>query len=145
MTEDKDNSDNSPGSGGRGMVTLDDYQAASPLPGTTSMAAAVMRRPCARTTLEDGFRRCQFLNVAAEYPDRTYPVRAVIDDQRSWLFGVLRGLSADMGHPDPDHAARLLVLLHDGAFQSAELDGPKAVRETLCRAVDEVFPASSGT
>ncbi|NUP24640.1 MAG: TetR/AcrR family transcriptional regulator [Streptomyces sp.] len=96
-------------------------------------------------TLEDGFRGCQFLNAAAEYPDRTHPVRAVIDDQRTWLFGVLRDLSADIGHPDPDHAARLLVLLHDGAFQSAELDDAKAVRETLRRAVDEVFPASQST
>ncbi|MCW8382449.1 TetR/AcrR family transcriptional regulator [Streptomyces justiciae] len=96
-------------------------------------------------TLEDGFRGCQFLNAAAEYPDRTHPVRAVIDDQRTWLFGVLRDLSANIGHPDPDHAARLLVLLHDGAFQSAELDDAKAVRETLRRAVDEVFPASHGT
>lgn len=92
-------------------------------------------------TLEDGFRGCQFLNAAAEYPDPAHPVRAVIDDQRTWLFGVLRELSADLGHPDPDHAARVLVLLHDGAFQAAELDDAKAVRETLRRAVDEVFPA----
>jgi hypothetical protein len=54
---------------------------------------------------------------------------------------VLRDLSAAMGHPDPDHAARVLVLLLDGAFQAAELDDAKAVRETLRRAVDEVFPA----
>ncbi|NEA99614.1 TetR/AcrR family transcriptional regulator [Streptomyces sp. SID13726] len=92
-------------------------------------------------TLEDGFRGCQFLNAAAEYPDRTHPVRAVIDDQRTWLFGVLRDLSAAIGHPEPDHAARVLVMLHDGAFQSAELDDATAVRETLRRAVDQVFPA----
>jgi AcrR family transcriptional regulator len=91
-------------------------------------------------TLEDGFRGCQFLNAAAEYPDRDHPVRAVIDDQRSWLFAVLRDLSADIGHGDPEHAARVLVLLHDGAFQAAELDNAKAIRETLRRAVDEVFP-----
>ncbi|MEU5872193.1 TetR/AcrR family transcriptional regulator [Glycomyces sp. NPDC047369] len=92
------------------------------------------------STLEDGFRGCQFLNAAAEYPDRTSPVRGVIDDQRTWLTGVLRDLAADLGHPDPDHAARLLVLLHDGAFQSAELDDPAVVRETLRRAVDQLFP-----
>ncbi|MET7327068.1 TetR/AcrR family transcriptional regulator [Nonomuraea sp. NPDC005650] len=92
-------------------------------------------------TLEDGFRGCQFLNAAAEYPDRAHPVRAVIDDQRSWLFGVLRDLAADLDHPDPDHAARLLVLLHDGAFQSAELDNPTVVRETLRRTINQLFPA----
>lgn len=87
----------------------------------------------------DGFRGCQFLNAAAEYPDTAHPVRAIIDDQRTWLFGVLRDLSADLGHPDPDHAARVLVLLHDGAFQGAELDDATVVRETLRRAVDDVF------
>lgn len=92
-------------------------------------------------TLEDGFRGCQFLNAAAEYPDRDHPVRAVIDDQRQWLFGVLLHLSADLGHSDPDHAARTLVLLHDGAFQAAELDHATAIRETLRRAVEELFPA----
>ncbi|MEH0577315.1 hypothetical protein [Streptomyces sp. B21-108] len=68
-------------------------------------------------------------------------MRAVIDDQRTWLFEVLRDLSADLGHPDPEHAARVRVLLHDGAFQAAELGDPAVVRETLRRAVDEVFPA----
>ncbi|MFJ8020519.1 TetR/AcrR family transcriptional regulator [Streptomyces sp. NPDC096311] len=92
-------------------------------------------------TLEDGFRGCQFLNAAAEYPDRTHPVRAVIDDQRTWLFEVFRELSTDLGHSDSEHAARVLVLLHDGAFQAAELGDPAVVRETLRRAVDEVFPA----
>ncbi|WP_433512963.1 TetR/AcrR family transcriptional regulator [Nonomuraea sp. CA-143628] len=89
---------------------------------------------------EDDFRGCQFLNAAAEYPDPDHPVRAVIDDQRTWLFRTLRDLSADLGHPDPDHAARVLVMLHDGAFQGAELDDAAIVRETLRRAVDEVFP-----
>ncbi|MFF4398604.1 hypothetical protein [Streptomyces sp. NPDC001480] len=92
-------------------------------------------------TLEDGFRGCRFLNAAAEYPDRTHPVRAVIDDQRTWLLEVFRELSTDVGHSDPEHAARVLVLLHDGAFQAAELGDPAVVRETLRRAVDEVFPA----
>ncbi|MFE6814833.1 TetR/AcrR family transcriptional regulator [Streptomyces sp. NPDC057675] len=91
------------------------------------------------STLEDGYRGCHFLNAAAEFSDRDHPVRTVIDQQRSWLFSVLRELSADTGHPDPDHAAQVLILLHDGALQAAELDNPKAVRETLRRAVDEVF------
>jgi hypothetical protein len=53
---------------------------------------------------------------------------------------VLRELAADLEHPDPDHAARTLILLHDGAFQVAALAGAVAVRETLRRAVDELFP-----
>lgn len=91
-------------------------------------------------TGDEDYRGCQFLNAAAEYPDPRHPVRAVIDDQRRWLFETLRDLAAGLGHPDPDYAARVLVLLHDGAFQAAGLDDAGVVRETLRRAVDGMFP-----
>ncbi|WP_318212226.1 MULTISPECIES: hypothetical protein [unclassified Streptomyces] len=59
------------------------------------------------STLEDGFRGRQFLDAAAEYPDRGEPVRAVVHDQRSWLFNVLCDRSTDMGHAglDPGRVA----------------------------------------
>ncbi|ONI84916.1 TetR family transcriptional regulator [Saccharothrix sp. ALI-22-I] len=91
-------------------------------------------------TCEDDFRGCRFLNAAAEYPDPGHPVRAVIDDHRTWFLGVLRDLAADLGHPDSDHAARVLVLLRDGALHGGELDDPAVVRETLRRAVEDVIP-----
>jgi len=91
------------------------------------------------TSAED-FRGCQFLNAAAEYPDPDHPVRAVIDDHRTWLLGILSDLAADLGHPDPDHAARVLVLLVDGALQGGQFDDSAVVRETLLRAVEDVIP-----
>ncbi|WP_158846578.1 TetR/AcrR family transcriptional regulator [Saccharothrix deserti] len=91
-------------------------------------------------TCADDFRGCQFINAAAEYPDSDHPVRAVIDDHRTWFLGVLRDLAAELGHPDPDHAARVLVLLRDGALQGGELDDPAVVRETLHRAVEDLIP-----
>ncbi|MEU5263256.1 TetR/AcrR family transcriptional regulator [Amycolatopsis sp. NPDC021455] len=87
------------------------------------------------------FRGCQFLNAAAEYPDPGHPVRAVIDDHREWFFAVLREQAAALGHPEPDHAARVLVLLRDGALHGGELDDPEKVRATLRRAVEDLFPA----
>ncbi|SDY99306.1 DNA-binding transcriptional regulator, AcrR family [Amycolatopsis xylanica] len=88
------------------------------------------------TTGED-FRGCQFLNAAAEYPDPAHRVRQVIDEHRAWFSGVLRDLSATLGHPDPQHAARVLVLLRDGALSGGDLDDAETVRATLRRAVTE--------
>ncbi|MBE1577518.1 TetR/AcrR family transcriptional regulator [Amycolatopsis roodepoortensis] len=91
-------------------------------------------------TLDDDFRGCQFLNAAAEYPEPTHHVRQVIDDHRDWFFGVLRDLARDAGHPDPEHAARTLVLLRDGALHGGNLDDAVTVRATLHRAVAELVP-----
>lgn len=92
-------------------------------------------------TCGEDFRGCQFLNAAAEYPDPAHPVRAVIDDHRQWFFEVLRADAAALGHPEPDHAARVLVLLRDGALHGGELDDAETVRATLRRAVEDVLPA----
>ncbi|MGW4065677.1 TetR/AcrR family transcriptional regulator [Amycolatopsis sp. NPDC004747] len=92
-------------------------------------------------TCEEGFRGCQFLNAAAEYPDPESRVRQVIDDHRQWFFGVLREQAAALGHPEPDHAARVLVLLRDGALHGGELDDAGEVRTTLRRAVDDFLAA----
>jgi len=92
-------------------------------------------------TCGEDFRGCQFLNAAAEYPDPDSQVRRVIDDHRQWFFEVLRGEAAALGHPEPSHAARVLVLLRDGALHGGELDDAETVRATLRRAVEEFFPA----
>ncbi|MEU4253108.1 helix-turn-helix domain-containing protein [Amycolatopsis sp. NPDC026612] len=92
-------------------------------------------------TCGEDFRGCQFLNAAAEYPDPENRVRQVIDDHRKWFFDVLREQAAALGHPDPDYAAHVLVLLRDGALHGGELDDPETVRTTLRRAVDDFFPA----
>ncbi len=92
-------------------------------------------------TCGEDFRGCQFLNAAAEYPDPDSRVRQVIDDHRQWFFEVLRGEAAALGHPEPSHAARVLVLLRDGALHGGELDDAETVRATLRRAVEEFFPA----
>ncbi|WP_414938674.1 TetR/AcrR family transcriptional regulator [Amycolatopsis sp. cmx-11-51] len=89
-------------------------------------------------TLDDDFRGCQFLNAAAEYPDPEHRVRQVIDDHRDWFFGLLRDLASDAGHADPEHAARTLVLLRDGALHGGNLDDAQTVRSTLRRAVTDV-------
>jgi AcrR family transcriptional regulator len=85
------------------------------------------------------FRGCHFINAAAEYPDPKDPVRVAIDDHRRWFARSLERLAEQVGHPDPEYAASLLVLLHDGTLAGAELDDPEAVRSTLARAVTELL------
>jgi len=78
-----------------------------------------------------GFRGCQFINAAAEYPDTAHPVHIAVDDHRAWFRKVVTQIAREIGHPDPDEAAEFLVLLHDGALVAAELDDPKAVRTAV--------------
>ncbi|GLZ30053.1 TetR family transcriptional regulator [Lentzea sp. NBRC 105346] len=92
----------------------------------------------AEETCGHDFRGCPFINAAAEYPDPAHPVRQVISAHRAWFHDELRKLAADAGHPDPDHAAGVLVLLRDGALAGGELDDPAVVSQTLRRAIRDV-------
>jgi len=82
-------------------------------------------------TSAPGFRGCQFINAAAEYPDPAHPVHIAVDDHRRWFRETVTKLAADLGHPDPQQAGEYLVLLHDGALVAAELDDGDAVREAV--------------
>ncbi|MCA1220563.1 TetR/AcrR family transcriptional regulator [Streptomyces sp. 8L] len=95
------------------------------------------------TTCSPGFRGCHFINAAAEYPDAADPVRAAIADHRAWFQETVTGLAAGAGHPDPEYAGHVLVLLHDGALSGAELDDPEAVRRTVVRAGRELLGLSA--
>ena len=82
-----------------------------------------------------GFRGCQFVNAAVEYPDRDSAVRRIVADHRRWFHGALRDLLAAAGHPTPDLAARMLVTLRDGIVVGGQIDGADEVRATLRPAV----------
>ncbi|GAA4992020.1 TetR/AcrR family transcriptional regulator [Kitasatospora paranensis] len=81
-----------------------------------------------------GFRGCPFINTAAEYPDPAHPVRQAVAEHRRWFRAALADLAAGCGHPDPETAAGILVLLRDGSMVAGNLDGG-AAREHLRSAV----------
>ena len=91
------------------------------------------------TTTVEGFRGCHFINAAAEFPDGSDPIRVAIDEHRRWFQEVVTQLAANVGHPDPEYAGRVLVLFHDGALSAAELDDPQEVKTTVKRAARELF------
>ncbi|HEY3868773.1 MAG TPA: helix-turn-helix domain-containing protein [Actinocrinis sp.] len=102
--------------------------------GSAQDSAAALLDLIGRTTCSAGFRGCHFINAAAEYPDPQNSVRAAVADHRTWFQETVTRLAASAGHPDPDYAGRVLVLLHDGALSAAELDDPQQVRATVVRA-----------
>jgi AcrR family transcriptional regulator len=85
-------------------------------------------------TNADGFRGCQFINAAAEYPDGANPVHVAVADHRAWFRKVAIEVARKVGHPKPDEAGQFLVLLHDGALVAADLDDPQAVRIAVKKA-----------
>lgn len=80
----------------------------------------------ARTLVEDGailgFRGCEFVNAAAEYPDVARPARSVAVGQRAWLVDVAAEALAALGHPKPRRLAEALLMLRTGAAVAADLD-----------------------
>ena len=106
---------------------------------TPEAAAEALLELIGQVTCSAGFRGCHFINASAEYPDAADPIRVAVADHRAWFQDTVTRLAAQAGHPDPDHAGRVLVLLHDGALSAAELDDPQQVRETVIRAGRELL------
>lgn len=102
-------------------------------------SAAALLDLIGQVTCSAGFRGCHFINASAEYPDAKHSVRRAVAEHRVWFQETVTRLAADAGHPDPDYAGRVLVLLHDGALSAAELDDPKMVRKTVIRAGKELL------
>lgn len=78
-----------------------------------------------------GFRGCAFINAAAEYPDRSSPVRRAVDAHRGWLLGTVTEALRAAGHPDPPAAGRRWMALRDGAMVGGYLGDPAEARATL--------------
>ncbi|MGH3417768.1 MAG: TetR/AcrR family transcriptional regulator [Actinocrinis sp.] len=107
--------------------------------GTAQDAAAALLELIGQVTCSAGFRGCHFINASAEYPDAADPIRVAVAEHRAWFQDTVTRLAERAGHPDPDYAGRVLVLLHDGALSAAELDDPLQVRETVIRAGRELL------
>jgi AcrR family transcriptional regulator len=82
------------------------------------VAAGVTTEP-ART----GFRGCEFINTAAEFCVPGHPVRAVVEQHRSWIRDLMAEALTELGHPTPQATAELLMMLRTGAVVAASLEG----------------------
>jgi len=87
-----------------------------------------------------GYRGCPFLNVAAEYPDRSSPVRQLIERRRAWYRETFERLVTEIGGPQPATTAGLLVALSDEVLGSAYLDDPATVPALIRAGVAALVP-----
>jgi AcrR family transcriptional regulator len=87
----------------------------------------------------NGFRGCAFIHAAAEYPDPSSPVHRTVLQYRGWMTGMLADAFAGAGHPEPEGAARHLVMLRDGAMVAAYLGDPALAAETLTAGLEGIL------
>src|SRR3569833_825460 len=89
------------------------------------------------TFTDPEFNGCAFARATSETSVDS-AVRKVAEAYRTWLRGLIADLAAACGYADPETIARQLLLLYDGAGQSANLDrDPSAA--TTARAAAEVL------
>ena len=91
-----------------------------------------------------GFRGCPFLNAAAEHPDADDPVHRAVLAHRQWFQGVITDALRRLEHPQPESAARRIVMLRDGAMAAGHLADPALVRESLLLGIEEILDAPRG-
>lgn len=96
-------------------------------------------------TSAPGFRGCQFINAAAEYPDGAHPVHVAVSDHRAWFQKTATEIARELGHPDPDEAGQFLVVLHDGALVASELGDQQAVQAAVRSAALRVVDPTAAT
>ncbi len=92
-----------------------------------------------------GFRGCPFINAAAEFPDPDSVVHRAVTAHRSWFGGLLLELVPEAGAADPVRAARVRIMLRDGAMVGGYLENAEDTRATLIEAVDRVLTARQAT
>ena len=88
------------------------------------------------------YRGCPFMNVTAEFADPQHPARVVAtevcDELRRRVGSLVRGIP---GIRDPDVLTDQLVLLIDGTFSAAHMQGGEGPQRQLLSAADALIDA----
>jgi AcrR family transcriptional regulator len=76
---------------------------------------------------EGGLRGCPYVNSAAEFPDRSHPVRQAVDHHKRGVKQHLLDLAQNAGLANPQTLVRRLFLLLEGAFLTGALENDDSV------------------
>lgn len=69
---------------------------------------------------DPNFYGCPFINAIAEFDTNNTRIRRAATEHKSHLISWLRATALEMGHDDPEEAARAMVVLIDGAIVAAQ-------------------------
>jgi AcrR family transcriptional regulator len=87
------------------------------------------------------FNGCPFARATSETAENS-AIRKVADDYRAWVRGLFTELAAVSGYADPETLARQLLLLYDGAEQSARMDRDPSAATTARAAAAALLDAA---
>lgn len=90
------------------------------------------------------FASCTFIKASSEYGERAHPIHAMAATHKQLMQSALAGLAKEAGALNPEHLARQLDLLIQGAIVLAHLHDPKervmdakkAARAVIAAALD---------
>ncbi|WP_406408168.1 TetR/AcrR family transcriptional regulator [Streptomyces sp. NBC_01643] len=87
------------------------------------------------------FNGCPFARATSETAEDS-AIRKVADDYRAWVRGLFSELGAASGYANPEALARQLLLLFDGAEQSARMDRDPSAATTARTAAAVLLDAA---
>ena len=93
----------------------------------------------AQRTSAPSYRGCPFVNVAAEYPDRSHVARRMVADNKARLLRRLTELVKAAGARDAPLLAKSLALLIEGAYAASQTYGPDSAVMTALPTTAEVL------
>lgn len=88
--------------------------------------------------LAEIWRGCPFVNASAEFAQSDHVIRRIARDHRKWVIDMTVRLLTQAGHPQPEAAGRLLMMLRTGAVIAAALDGDRDFDAEFLAACDQV-------
>ncbi|AAT89409.1 TetR family transcriptional regulator [Leifsonia xyli subsp. xyli] len=86
------------------------------------------------------FRGDPFINAAAQFADKSHPVRIAVTAHRDWYAKRIEELFREIGHAHPGDAADDLILACDGAMAGGYVGDPIAAGAALHRTLERILP-----
>lgn len=97
----------------------------------------------ARSLVDDsrvgGYRGCEFVNAAAEYPSADHTVQLLGVDQRAWLVDLAAEALGALRAPQPERLARKLIMLRSGGTVILGAGDDDEARELFLEAWDAIL------
>ncbi|HEY3432480.1 MAG TPA: TetR/AcrR family transcriptional regulator [Rhodocyclaceae bacterium] len=89
-------------------------------PGAPKQQLLQFMADLAKRAQRPDYRGCPFVNIAAEFPDRSHPARQAVAANKTRLLTQLQELAEAANAKDAPGLARMLLLLIEGAYTASQ-------------------------